>query len=81
MKVSCASSAPLKVWTEQYEEECKFEEIQKTADEAFEHAAKHTLADGSGRMLTDEEPAGREKRLSGIDPAKEETIVGVLWNR
>ena len=62
MKVSDASSAPLKLWTEQYEEECKFEEIQKAADEAFEYTAKHMLADGSGRMLTDEELAQREKR-------------------
>lgn len=60
MKVSDASSAPLKLWTEQYEEECKFEEIQKAADEAFEYTAKHMLADGSGRMLTDEELAERE---------------------
>ena len=60
MKVSGASSAPLKLWTEQYEEECKFEEIQKAADEAFEYTAKHMLADGSGRMLTDEELAERE---------------------
>ena len=62
MKVSDASSAPLKLWTEQYEEECKFEELQKAADEAFEYTAKHMLADGSGRMLTDEELAEREKR-------------------
>ena len=60
MKVFDATSAPLKVWTEQYEEECKFEETQKAADEAFEYTAKHTLADGSGRMLTDEELAERE---------------------
>ena len=60
MKVSDASSAPLKVWAEQYEEECKFEEIQKAADEAFEYTAKHMLADGSGRMLTDEELVERE---------------------
>ncbi len=62
MKVSNASSAPLKLWTEQYEEECKFEELQKAADETFEYVAKHMLADGSGRMLTDEELAEREKR-------------------
>ena len=60
MKVSNASSAPLKLWTEQYEEECKFEELQKAADEAFEYVAKHMLADGSGRMLTDEELAEHE---------------------
>lgn len=60
MKVFDATSAPLKVWAEQYEEECKFEEIQKAADEAFEYTAKHMLADGSGRMLTDEELAERE---------------------
>ena len=60
MKVSDASSAPLKLWTEQYEEECKFEELQKAADEAFEYVAKHMLADGSGRMLTDEELAEHE---------------------
>ena len=60
MKVFDASSAPLKFWTEQYEEECKFEELQKAADEAFEYVAKHMLADGSGRMLTDEELAERE---------------------
>ena len=62
MKVHDASSAPLKVWSEQYEEECKFEEIQKAADEAFEYTAKHMLADGSGRMLTDEELAERENQ-------------------
>ena len=44
------------------EEESKFEEIQKAADEAFEYVAKHMLADGSGRMLTDEELEEREKR-------------------
>ena len=62
MKVSDATSTPLKFWVEQYEEECKFEEIQKAADEAFEYTAKHTLADGSGRMLTDEELAEREAK-------------------
>ena len=62
MKVSDATSAPLKVWTEQYEEECKFEKLQKAADDAFEYTAKHMLADGSGRMLTDEELAELEKR-------------------
>jgi len=61
-KVFGATSARLKLWREQYEEECKFEEIQKAADKAFEYAAKHTLADDSGRMLTDEELAEREKR-------------------
>ena len=66
MKVSDVSSAPLKVWVEQYEEECKFEEIQKAADEAFEYTAKHLLADGSGRMLTDEELAEREA-TKGLD--------------
>ena len=81
MKVSDASSAPLKLWTEQYEEECKFEEIQKATDEAFEYVAKHMLADGSGRMLTDEELAERENRRREIDPANEETNVGVLRNR
>ena len=60
MKVFDASSDSLKLWVEQYEEECKFEEIQKAADEAFEYTAKHMLADGSGRMLTDEELAQRE---------------------
>ena len=64
MKVSNASSAPLKLWTEQYEEECKFEELQKAADETFEYVAKHMLADGSGRMLTDEELAEREAAKS-----------------
>ena len=68
MKVSDATSTPLKFWAEQYEEECKFEEIQKAADEAFEYAAIHTLADGSGRMLTDEELAERAaaKKEDGI---------------
>ena len=41
------------------EEESKFEELQKEADEAFEYVAKHTLVDGT--VLTDEELAEREK--------------------
>ena len=61
MKVHDASSAPLKFWVEQCEEERKFEEIQKEADAAFDYTAKYMLADGSGRMLTDEELAEREK--------------------
>lgn len=65
MKVFDATSTPLKFWVEQYEEECKFEEIQKAADEAFEYTAKHMLADGSGRMLTDEELAEREAAKRG----------------
>ena len=44
--------------------ESKFEEIQKAAEEAFEYVAKHMLADGSGRMLTDEELAEREKQVA-----------------
>ena len=59
-KVSAASLAPLQIFKEKCEEESKFEEIQKAADEAFEYVAKHMLADGSGRMLTDEELAERE---------------------
>ena len=52
----------LQLLEEACEEESKFEEIQKAADEAFEYVAKHMLADGSGRMLTDEELEEREKR-------------------
>ena len=54
----------LQLLEEECEEESKFEEIQKAADEAFEYVAKHMLADGSGRMLTDEELAQREKQAA-----------------
>jgi len=64
MKVSDATATPQKFWAEQYEEECKFEEIQKAADEAFEYTAKHMFADGSGRMLTGEKFAEREAAKS-----------------
>lgn len=53
-------SALVTLLVDEYEEECKFEEIQKEVDTAFEYTAKHMLADGSGRMLTDEELAERE---------------------
>ena len=53
-------SALVTLLVDEYEEECKFEEIQKEVDAAFEYTAKHMLADGSGRMLTDEELAERE---------------------
>ena len=63
-KVSAASLAPLQIFKEKCEEESKFEEIQKAANEAFEYVAKHMLADGSGRMLTDEELAERENCIT-----------------
>lgn len=63
-KVYATSLAPLQLFKEQCEEESKFEEIQKAADEAFEYVAKHMLVDGSGRMLTDEELAQREKQAT-----------------
>ena len=44
---------PVKNFCRIYEEECKFEELQCQADEAFEYAASHTLSDG--RVLSDEE--------------------------
>ncbi len=53
-------SALVTLLVDEYEEECKFEEIQKEVDAAFEYTAKHMLADGSGRMLTYEELAERE---------------------
>lgn len=46
-------------------EDSKYEEIQKATDEAFEYVAKHMLADGSGKMLTNEELAEREKQTAG----------------
>lgn len=60
------SSEPQRTWSRLFsakcEEERKFEEIQRAADEAFEYAAKHTLADGT--VLTDEQLAEREKQKS-----------------
>ena len=66
-KVYAASLAPLQIFKEKCEEESKFEEIQKAADEAFEYVAKHMLADGSGRMLTDEELAERESQQAQLE--------------
>lgn len=50
------------LFVEIFAEQCKFEEIQKEADAAFEYAAKHTLADGT--VLSDEELRLREQGRS-----------------
>ena len=60
MKVSEAGSAWAKLFSSLVDEERKFEEIQKEADEAFDYIARHTLADGT--VLTDEELAEWERR-------------------
>lgn len=43
-----------------YEEECKFEDIQKEADAAFEDMARRTLADGT--VMNDEQLAEYERK-------------------